>query len=347
MAAKRSSVWRPVFGAPVVLFSVLLLFVTPVAPVIAAPSEFAATTKPVYKFTIQIAVASATADRAGGYVYALSKALTQFDHINHAFNDSGVFKATYAFNIMESHEYFDSTANELARPHPTTNLKVVYDEDAGNGGWESNIHTILHSWPAAQGGDFSPDATDGLVHEVGHFRGATDEYAGDVDAATNPVNLAAYRAPNSVMSYPYGVHNWSAYAIGLINMQGNRTDEPSPALASKALPPLQVHAVNASGKAISARLRFYPVRWYSHSVTSTATVDKYTSATTGYYKFSSSPFKPTSPSVVQNPWDLTYCSFLVRATYGGKTVDTWLPVATASASYFKSPTSPYTLNIHF
>jgi hypothetical protein len=134
------------------------------------------------------------------------------DHVNHAFNDSGVFKATYAFNVTQSHEYSDATSVEITRPH-TTNLKVVYEEDATTGGWRSDTHTITHGWPVSLGGDFVSDATDGLVHEFGHFRGATDEYAGDVNAAANPVNGSAYRANNSVMSYPYGV----AQLVGLLH----------------------------------------------------------------------------------------------------------------------------------
>src|SRR5664279_1091996 len=93
---------RSIHTAAIILFT-LLMSLVPVAPVIAVAAPSAAATKPTWTFTIEAAVAQATADRAGGYVFALSRLLTQFDRINHAFNDSGVFKANFAFNVTQSH----------------------------------------------------------------------------------------------------------------------------------------------------------------------------------------------------------------------------------------------------
>lgn len=347
MAARRSGFRRTV-GMALVLLVMPLLSMMIIAPVNAAQVTTSVATKPLYKFTVEVAMATATANRNGGYAASIAKYLYQWNKINAQFNAGGGLNATYLFSIVEGHEFFDTTADELARPHPTTNLKVIYDEDAVNvpGGWNRNEQTIVYDWRVSQGGSFASWGTDALVHELGHYRGATDEYACNVDDPTkNPVNGATYRAPTSIMGTTYDARNWSAYSSGLINMQGARTDEPRPSLASKALPPLQVRARSNSGQPVAARIRFYPVNWYALAVAGAPVVDRTTSIS-GYYKFASNPFKPTA-GADPSPWNVTYCGFLVSATYKGKTVFNWLSLAAVGASYFKSKTTPYTHEIRF
>jgi len=322
--------------ARVLAVAVLLLVAPTSAPASAA-------VKPVWKFTIQVKIAQATAVRHGGLVYVISKALTQMETIEARFNDPGVFNGTFAFDITEAEEFAGPTSEELKKPHSTTDLKIIYDEDADvGGGAYGETQTIVHKWPDSLGGSFAPSGTDGLTHELGHHRSATDEYAGNVLATNNPVSGTGYAAPPSVMSQPYGVNNWSPYSVGLINMAGSTPGAFSPALASKALPPLQVRVLNTAGKPVKARVRFYPVPWFQERVQATPTVDKYTSATTGYYKFAASPYKP---GMSTDPWNLAYCNFLVRINYGTKTTYRWLPIATVGESYFKSSTAPHTLTV--
>jgi len=326
------------------------LFITAVVTVLSAvpvlvgalPTASAATL-PTWHFKVTVRMAQSTADLNGGLVFALSKTLTQMDTVNHRFNDPGVLKDKTSFEITTFDTYTDRASDELAKPHPAGDFLLIYDENANTGGgWLGDRQAIVHKWPTLQGGSFAPDATDGLVHEFGHSREATDEYACDVD--TNPVNGAGYHESPSIMSYPYGVRNWSAYSVGLINADAG-TVNTSSALASRYFPPvMRIRALSSTGSNVShATVTLYPVKWFSLSVTSTPALSGYTDSS-GYYKFSSNPFGPGA-ATPRNPWDLAYCNFLVKVTSGKRTAYQWMSLPAVGSAYFKNPTGTYTLNV--
>lgn len=324
----------------------LLLIITAMTSVSAAATTTTATSKPTLTFTVDIAVAKSTADRNGGYSSLIAKMYGQWRTINQQFNADGRLAATYVFNTVAGHEFTDTASAELARPK-TTDLKIIYDEDSDlSGGWYRAPQTIVHKWPASQGGVLAAWATDGLVHELGHYRGATDEYACNVtDPKLNPVNGWTFREIPSIMSTTYDERKWSPYAAGLINLQGSRKDEPYPSLASTALPPLTVSTTtNAFRTPVQAKVEMFPVVWYSGQVNA-APSQRFQTNKNGHFTFSSNPF--TVDTDINVPWNLRYCLLLVRAEWNGKVNYSWLPLAAVGGAYFASRTKPYVHMVNF
>lgn len=324
----------------VVVLSILsLTFAAPLA------TPVNATTLPTWAITVNVKMAQSTVDDQGGLVYALSRVSTQFDTINHRFNDTGRFKGIVNFRETSFAVYSDMASNEKDQPHPDSQLQLIYDEnqDTGGGWFGGASQTIVHDWDVADGGLFGPNATDGLVHEFGHSREATDEYALNVDATKNPIDGKAYQEPYSIMVYPYGVRTWSDYSVGLINQAADKVNPAGPALASGDFPAqLQVKVVNSDGRPLSkAKIALYPVAWFTYSVAPTPTVSGSTNGA-GLYKLSTNPFQPGSKG---SPWDMKYCNFRVKVTSGAKTGYAWMPLTQVGAKYFSNPNSTYTLTV--
>jgi len=289
-------------------------------------------------------MAQTSVDSQGGVANAVAKIAGQFDTINHRFNDTGQFKGILNFYETSFSVYTDNASDELSQPHTAGQLQLIYDEYSNiGGGWYGGLQTIVHKWPVTDNGLFGSNATDGLVHEFGHSREATDEYAANVDAATNSVDGTAYQAPTSIMVYPYGVRNWSDYSVGLINQAAAAVNSSGPALASRDFPRnLQIRVVNSKGRAVTkAKITLYPVSWFSYSVAPSPSVSGSTNST-GYYKFLSNPFKP---GTVGAPWDIGFCNFRVKITKGSKIAYAWMPLADVGAAFFSNPTGTYTLTV--
>ncbi|TKV61117.1 hypothetical protein FDO65_05630 [Nakamurella flava] len=313
----------------------------------AATTASAASTKPTYTFTVDIAVAQTTAQRYGGLDATISLLADQWKKVNSQFNGDGRLQAVYQFSVVSSHQYADDAPSEVGRLHPSTNVKVIYDEDTSmTFGWNRNEQTIVVKPFPGTGGILGSDTTDGVVHELGHYRGAVDEYACNItEPPKNPVNGWTFREIPSIMSVSQKATSWSPYAAGLINLQGSRKDEPYPSLASTALPPLTVSTTtNAFRTPVQARVRMYPVIWYSGQVNATPSQQVQTNKN-GHYTFSVNPF--TADPDINVPWNLRYCLLLVRAEWNGKVNYSWLPLAAVGGAYFNSRTKPYVHMINF
>jgi hypothetical protein len=241
--------------------------------------------------------------------------------------------------LVSVRTYSVAATTEVSLPHPGSDLRLVYEENpADQGGWFGNYQGILHNWTFENEGDFSTNATDGLTHEFGHFRGAVDEYGQGVAAASNPVNGAAFTAPVGIMSYPYGVHTWSIYSKDVIRASAATVHSGAPIVDRSFPTALRVRVLNARQKPVrGAKVALFGVAWYSNSVTSTPVMQGMTTAI-GYFQMPRNPFASRSLGM---PWNLAYANFLVRMTYGNTVKYFWMPLTTVGAAYFSAPTKPF------
>ena len=69
------------------------------------------------------------------------------------------------------------------------------------------------------------------------------------------------------MHYPYGDEHWSDYAVRMIDLAGGRNVDIDD-LVAEALPErIRIEVTESDGSPVrGAAVRFYPVRWYTYSV---------------------------------------------------------------------------------
>jgi hypothetical protein len=284
----------------------------------------------------------------GGGFAAYAAVETQLATISDRFNAPNVFAGTFAFNLTGFEITTDAGNDEVAKPHASYDFAVVYDETGLQGGWFGPQQAILHAWPANQGGVFASNATDGLVHEFGHARGAVDVYDEDVDAANNPLSHAQFDAPAGIMTYPYGVTTWDQYSADIINASGSTLYQGVP-IVDAALPPIfTIRAFVVGSSMGGVHIDLFPVNWSGRSVSSAPVLSGVTDAS-GAWRLPHNPFAPGTPN---KPWNLTYPNFLVRANVSSgvfsahpMTGYAWLPLSTVGAAAFAAPYAPYELEI--
>lgn len=299
-----------------------------------------------WHFSVSVSIAQSQADTYGGTAAAQAAVVNQLDTVNHRFNDPGVFTGVLDFQLVSFSTYTDSDDAEVAATHPGSDLHLVYPSDScTSGGWWGIYQAIGHCWLSTfDGGPFGSDATDGLVHEFGHFRGAVDEYALAVPSSGNPVNGATFTAPESIMTYPYGVHTWDPYTIGIVNWEGAAADV-EPAEASTLFPhTVSVKAVTATRRdARSAPVTLYPVAWFSNGVSATPAL----TGSTNSQGMLTLPANPFGAGTSGFPWDIVTPNFLVVIqTTDGHSGYGWLNIIDVGVAYLTHPHAPaYTLRI--
>ena len=117
----------------------------------------------------------------GGLSALTTLVRNQVAAVNSTFNTS-LASSEFKFSLVSVRTYSVAATTEVSLPHPGSDLRLVYEENpADQGGWFGTYQSILHNWTFENEGDFSTNATDGLTHEFGHFRGAVDEYGEQVD----------------------------------------------------------------------------------------------------------------------------------------------------------------------
>ncbi|WP_139714329.1 hypothetical protein [Streptomyces sp. NP160] len=311
------------------------------AGLVAAPSA-ALAVKPLWKLTVVVDVPNSVAAKHGGPTLMLSKIMTQFGDVARFMNEDQKLAGTIDFSISKVNFFDGVPADVVHQPHPGVMTRVVYEEDqteARGGSYGGDLPAaILHSWPTDRGGVFGPYATDGLVHEFGHQRGAIDNYGQDVDAASNPVDAKGFTSPTSIMENPYGVHTWDAFAAGVINRAGPGEGNVVPALASQSFPrTIRVRVVTSSGAAFrGATVRLYPVEWFSRSVRPESVFVGKTDSS-GYLVL---PYNPFEPGVGKGAWDVRYANFLVRATTTNRGSGSgWMPLSAVGGTYYSGATT--------
>jgi hypothetical protein len=326
--------------------AVAAFFLTLVLAVGNDPAGSGANDLPRWRFNVIAGVSSTTANYYGGLAAVGQLITNQIEIVNHRCNDPQVFNGQFQFVVSAVYEFNDSPVAEIVASHPDYDFKVVYDGFSSQSDqWFGQYLGILHSWPVTiQGGIFGTNATDGLVHEFGHSRGAIDLYGLAVDRYDNEVNGQAYNPPNSIMTYPYGNLCWDEYSQHLINGNADVVDPP-PSYLTAAFPiSMGVKAVDANGVGFpNAKVRLYPVEWFQSSVLHEPILSGSTGPE-GDFEFPANPFGPESYG---NPWDIQCPNFLVSAQVGRFTAYGWLPLCDVQNAYFDNPTSPYRLQVRF
>ncbi|QIP15144.1 hypothetical protein G8759_22220 [Spirosoma aureum] len=298
--------------------------------------------KPVWKFSVVVAVEKQTADF---YQTMLKKPISQIVRdqmatVNANINSASNFNGIYNFEVDSIYVFNGPAQAEAFRAHPNYQYCVVIDgkftEPTVGGGWYGNYQTIYHSWPWSTdfaSGPFGPGATDGLTHEFGHARGAVDIYGTRVEGVKNPVNGQTFEPVNSIMNFPYGNIVWDEYTTHLLNSTADGPIVGDQWIIKPFPRAINLTAVDAQGKPLEgALLEVYPVDWFSYSVNPTPVL-RYTTTPFGTYVFGTNPFQPSTSGY---PWTMRYSNFLIKATYNSVVVYKWMPLYEVQNAYFQN-----------
>jgi hypothetical protein len=304
--------------------------------------------KPIWSFSVVARMPQSLVTKYGGSLAAYAAVAAQLATVADRFNAPNIFAGTFDFKLTGFEITTDAGNDEVIKPHPNYDFAVVYDESGLQGGWFGAQQAVLHAWPEDQGGSFASNATDGLVHEFGHARGAIDLYDEDVAAANNPINHTEFDAPPGIMTYPYGVTTWDQYSAEIINASGSTLYQGAP-IVDAALPPIFTIRAFAGGQPIGgAHIDLYAVKWSGNSVRSSPALSGVTGGN-GEWRLPRNPF---APGTAGKPWNLAAPGFLVRGRIATGVFSAhpltgyaWLPLSTVGAAAFAAPYSPYELDI--
>lgn len=304
-----------------------------------------------YTFTLEIAFEKKTSDSYGD---PFAKTWEAIDEINRKFN-TGELKAYYNFQPRYFSVFNDSDAandgayyNCTHKLHVGTDYYIAIDRYASQQGgyFATPYFNILHAWQDnandKQNGPFSEFATDALVHELGHARGAIDLYALEADTNNNPIapGIGFKLSEASFMNYPYGVERWGDYSAAIINMQGGAQAIADSGLIDHSRPgKIMLKLVDKDGIPLpAANVIAYPVLNYSNQVS-------HESIYAG---------KSNAEGVMEVPSDLVGFNFLsdknilnifLLLDFKGQRFYSWLPVTELNKAYWGGQTLVYTKRI--
>ena len=314
--------------------------------VLFAVSAFA---QPIHRFTVKVGIDSHSVDSLGGEDNVKRQIVKMFTKINRAFNYNRQFNAIYDFVVdWDAFYIYDGiSTDEVKKPHPDHDYLVVIDgyksdpREVGGGWYGADILTIYHARTHNDrfNDPFNQQAIDGIIHEFGHGRGMPDIYAMKVDADKNPIAPIAHYGVRCIMDYPYGETHWSDYAVNMINLSGDKMVEIDNLVAEMCPKNLAFNVTGPDGKPVKgAQLSFYPVGWYSYSVSPDAIHTAKTSAD-GKCQFPSSKVFPKS-----DDFGLKYPNAFVKVVSGDKVAYAWLPLYEVENATFAGKDT-YTLDI--
>lgn len=290
--------------------------------------------QPVYRFTVKIGIDKETTEHLGGENVVRERVVKMFETINRAFNyNSGKLGITGWYDFvpdMDSLYIFDGSSRiEIDKPHPYHDYLVIMDgyrnyPDEGHGGWFGSHHqTIGHDRghvPGEISDPFDETATDGIIHEFGHARGIIDLYAANVDAKKNPINGQAFNGIDCIMNYCYGVRHWSSYAVNILNLTKDKSVNVDDVIANLFPAKISVSVKDWRDKPVKdARIKAYPVSWYSYAVQEIPAWEG-TTTSKGVYTFTGIPYMP------QRAYGFKYINFLIEAEHDGIKTYGWMPL---------------------
>jgi len=322
----------------------------PAAPRLTGEGANASVEKPVWHFSVIAGISQVTSNYYGGFSAAKTLIQNQFVTINSRFNTPGAFDGVLQFTVDSIYEFTGDPLVQIFQAHPLHDYRVVYDgfPSQGGGWYGPPTNTIHHSWPVTWfGGTFGSYATDGIVHEFGHARGAIDLYALQVDAGKNPVNGAPYNAETSIMNYPYGVTIWDQHSVGLINLNADQVYSNSAYVTGAFPTSINILVRSGSGAHLpGTSVKLYPADWYSGGVTGTPSLVMSTDEN-GAVHLAPNPFGPIDPPEpwCGRPWCIMYPNFLVAAEYGGYSAYGWMPLNQVQNVHLAKGDSGYTLSL--
>jgi len=290
-----------------------------------------AAAQPVHRFTVKVGIDCESVDSLGGEANVRKQITRMFDKVNRAFNHSRRFNAVYDFVVdWDAFYIYDGiSTEEVHKPHPDHDYLVVIDgyksdsREVGGGWYGGNILTVYHARTHNDrfNDPFEPGAIDGIIHEFGHGRGMPDIYAMKVDADKNPIAPIGCYGTRCIMDYPYGETFWSDYAVNMINLSGDKMVEIDNLVAEMCPANMSFAVVGPDGKPVKdAVLEFYPVGWYSYSVSPDA-IHKVNTDAEGKVGFATEKIFPKSDG-----FGLKYPNMFVKAASGDKVAYAWLPL---------------------
>ena len=300
---------------------------------------FTAAAQPVYRFSVKVGIDRESVDSLGGRERVEALTRDMFRRINRAFNQSGRFDGVYDFAVdWDAFYIYDGiSTEEVHKPHPDHDFLVVMDgyksnpRETGGGWYGDEIQTIYHARTHNDrfNSPFEPNAIDGIIHEFGHARGVPDIYAMTVDASRNPVNGEAFTGVRCIMNYPYGEEHWSDYAVNMINLAADGNIDIDD-LVSYAVPPkIRVEVSEPDGSRVKqAVVKFYPVRWYSYTVSETPVLTQETGRDGSCTIATDELFMP------EKEFGRRYCNYLVEAEYDGVKSYGWIPLYELQNAFF-------------
>lgn len=259
------------------------LFVT-AAAVLCALSAGA---QPLCRFSVKVGIDRHSVDSLGGEERVREHIRSMFREVDRAFNYERQFRAVYHFDVdWDAFYIYDGVSlDEVFKPHPDHDYLVVMDgyksdpREVGGGWYGGDIQAVYHSRTHNDrfNSPFEKNAVDGIIHEFGHSRGMPDIYAMQVDAAKNPVSGTACCGVRCIMNYPYGEHHWSRYAVNMIDLSADKRIEIDSLVAAMCPRHIRISLRDAEGAPVrGARIRLYPVGWYSYSVSPDAVAERTT-----------------------------------------------------------------------
>lgn len=287
--------------------------------------------QPLYRFTVKVGIDCESVDSLGGEDKVRRQVARMFEKINRAFNHTRQFDAVYDFVVdWDAFYIYDGiSTDEVHKPHPQHDYLVVIDgyksdpREVGGGWYGANILTVYHARTHNDrfNDPFEPGAIDGIIHEFGHGRGMPDIYAMKVDADKNPIAPIACMGTKCIMDYPYGETFWSEYAVNMINLSADKMVDIDRLVQAMRPDYLSFLVLDPDGKPVrGAEISFYPVGWYSYSV-SDKSVYAVKTGIDGQIKIDADKLFPKTKS-----FGLKYPNMFVKAEYDGMTAYGWLPL---------------------
>lgn len=290
-----------------------------------------AAAQPVHRFSVKIGIDRTSVDSLGGLdrVHRLTEEM--FRRVNRAFNYDARFSAVHEFVVdWDAFYVYDGlSTDEIVRPHPDHDYLVVMDgyrsdpAETGGGWYGDRRQTIYHARTHNErfNSPFDRDAVDGIIHEFGHARGVPDIYAMKVDADKNPINGAAFHGVRCIMNYPYGEEHWSDYAVRMIDLAGGRNVDIDDLVAAALPERIRIEVAESDGTPVrGAAVRFYPVRWYTYSVSAEPQAAASTDRKGACRIPVAAVFEP------EEEFGVRFCNCLVEAEYEGAKAYGWLPL---------------------
>ncbi len=305
--------------------------------------------QPVYRFTVKVGIDCESVDSLGGEDNVRRQIARMFEKVNRAFNYTRQFNAVYDFVVdWDAFYIYDGVStDEVHKPHPDHDYLVIIDgyksdpREAGGGWYGGEILTVYHSRIHNDhfNDPFEPGAIDGIIHEFGHGRGMPDIYAMKVDADKNPIAPIGCMGTKCIMDYPYGETFWSKYAVNMINLSADKMVDIDRLVQAMCPDYLSFNVVGPDGKPVKgAEITFYPVGWYSYSV-SPDPVHSVRTGADGSVTFKSGKVFPKTHS-----FGLKYPNAFVKAEYDGMTAYAWLPLYEIENAVFEGKDT-YTLGL--
>jgi len=318
-------------NAPVVLANTVI--VTPFDT-----ARVSVTTKPLWHFSLVVAVDKGVSDYYGGLNSVIPRIQSQVRAASKAFNDTSAFNGIIDFGVDSFYVYTTDLFDEMVKPLGSFDYRLLYDNATDGTGRDfgkrdelikrySNIYLQDNASVL-----FTQTYTGILTALLGELRGCLHLTECGVDSAKNSVNKTGYYGVPSYMNISYnpvyGSNVWDAYNVHIANYNADNVGNERNVIY-KAFPAKTGISVrsNTGTPVAGAGIRVYGSMLDSDSLTSKPLFQGVTD-TAGLWLFTGNPFKPDTGNTIK------YGNLLISAVAGSDTAFAWLPLFEAGTAYF-------------